>query len=65
MAQMMTRMKKECGTKRNLTVVFDKGINSEENIHYIYADMHVHFITSYSPYLAEDLMRVSNDSFRS
>jgi transposase len=64
MAQMMTRMKKECGAKRNLTVVFDKGINSEENINYIDADMHVHFITSYSPYLAEDLMRVSHDSFR-
>jgi len=61
--QILKKMKKECGPKRNLTVVFDKGINSGENIHYIDADLHVHFVTSYSPYHAEDLMKMDLKRF--
>lgn len=42
-------------TKERLTVVFDKGVNSEDNIQYIDEHQRVHFITSYSAYYAEDL----------
>lgn len=42
-------------TKERLTVVFDKGVNSEDNIGYIDENRRVHFITSYSPYFADDL----------
>jgi transposase len=40
---------------RELTVVFDKGMNAEENIAFIDAQEQIHFITTYSPYFAEDL----------
>jgi len=39
--------------EKHLTVVFDKGMNSSENISYIDDREHVHFLTTYSPYLAE------------
>jgi len=61
--KIIRRMKKECGSKRNLTVVFDKGMNSEDNIHYIDKDIHIHFITSFSPFHADDLMRVETERF--
>lgn len=41
-------------TKERLTVVFDKGVNSEDNIQYIDEHQRVHFITSYSAYFAEE-----------
>jgi len=47
-----------CGfnqTKQRLTVVFDKGMNSEEAIHSIDDHGRVHFITTYSTSFAEDL----------
>jgi transposase len=47
-----------CGfnqTKQRLTVVFDKGMNAGENIEFIDDNARVHFITSYSPYFAEEL----------
>ena len=42
-------------TKQRLTVVFDKGMNSEEAIHAIDDHGRVHFITTYSTYFAEEL----------
>lgn len=42
-------------TKQRLTVVFDKGMNSDENIEFIDESTRIHFITTYSPYFAEDL----------
>ena len=42
-------------TKERLTVVFDKGVNSEGNIQYIDEHQRVHFITSYSVYFAEEI----------
>lgn len=42
-------------TKERLTVVFDKGVNSEGNIQYIDEHQRVHFITSYSVSFAEEL----------
>jgi len=47
-----------CGfdnTKERLTVVFDKGMNSEDNIAHIDGHQRVHFITTYSTYFAEDI----------
>lgn len=42
-------------TKQKLTVVFDKGMNSDENIGFIDDHTRVHFITTYSPYFVEDI----------
>ncbi len=47
-----------CGfnqTKQRLTVVFDKGMNSEEAINAIDDHTRIHFITTYSTYFAEEL----------
>ncbi len=47
-----------CGfnqTKQRLTVVFDKGMNSEAAIGVIDDQARIHFITSYSTYFAEEL----------
>ncbi len=43
---------------RELTLVFDKGMNAKETISRIDTEPHVHFITSYSPYFAPELSRV-------
>lgn len=51
------------GTKERLTVVFDKGMNSESNFAWIDAHPQVHFVTTYSPYFAEDLAQVSLERF--
>lgn len=42
-------------TKQRLTVVFDKGMNSAENIAHFDDNAQIHFITTYSPYFADDL----------
>jgi transposase len=47
-----------------LTVVFDKGMNSDDNIGCIDAMPGVHFITTYSPYYADDLVRVKPSEFK-
>ena len=47
-----------CGfnqSKQRLTVVFDKGMNSEEAIQAIDDHNRIHFITTYSTYFAEEL----------
>jgi transposase len=47
-----------CGfnnTKQRLTVVFDKGMNSEDNVVFIDNHKRIHFVTTYSTYFAEDL----------
>ena len=47
-----------CGfdtTKQRLTVVFDKGMNSEDNVAFIDDHTRIHFVTTYSTYFAEDL----------
>lgn len=55
-----------CGLKQTkdcLTVVIDKGMNSEDNIQWIDEHARVHFITSYSPYFAEELAAIARDRF--
>ena len=50
-------------TKQKLTVVFDKGMNSEDNIDFIDEHNRIHFITTYSPYFIEELAETSLDHF--
>jgi len=56
-----------CGfnqTKARMTVVFDKGMNSEDNITFIDNHRQIHFITTYSTYFAEELARKNLKYFR-
>lgn len=48
---------------KKVTVVFDKGMNSAENISYIDAHQQIHFVTTYSPYLAEYEAKRDSGSF--
>jgi len=50
-----------CGrgrTKQRLTVVVDKGMNSEENFLWLDEHPQIHFVTTYSPRYVEELMAV-------
>lgn len=51
------------GNQANMTVVFDKGMNSEDNIAAIDARDNINFITTYSTYYTEDLIHVGLDKF--
>jgi len=61
--QVMSAMQNS-GVEGELTIVFDKGMNSEDNIAAIDAAEKMHFITSYSPHYAEDLIRVKLTEFK-
>ncbi|MBU2645540.1 IS1634 family transposase [bacterium] len=50
-------------TDKPLTVVVDKGMNSEDNFTWIDQHEQLHFITTYSPYFAEDLAQIPLSSF--
>jgi transposase len=50
-------------TKERLTVVIDKGMNSEGNYAWIDEHARVHFVTSYSTYFAEELTGVPLERF--
>ena len=55
-----------CGldrTKDRLTVVIDKGMNSEGNYSWIDEHSRVHFITTYSTYFAQDLATIPLERF--
>ena len=55
-----------CGfdrTKERLTVVIDKGMNAEGNFVWIDEHARIHFITSYSPYFAEELATTPLERF--
>ncbi len=55
-----------CGldkTKQRLTVVIDKGMNSEGNFAWIDEHSRIHFVTTYSTYFAEDLATTPLDAF--
>ena len=49
--------------EKELTVVFDKGMNSKENLALIDGRQQIHFITTYSTYFAEHLARLSAKYF--
>lgn len=63
LTEMTGRMRESSGKDAELTLVFDKGMNSEDNIALIDATPKVHFITTYSPYFAQDLLRVKLSEF--
>jgi transposase len=62
--EMISRMKESSGKDGELTLVFDKGMNSEDNIALIDSTPKVHFITTYSCYFAQDLLRVKLSEFK-
>jgi len=50
-------------TKPRLTVVVDKGMNSEENFLWLDEHPQMHFVTTYSPHYVEELMTVPLDQY--
>jgi transposase len=50
--------------KSEMTIVFDKGMNSEDNITAIDNHDRIHFITTYSTYLAEELTHIDLSEFQ-
>ncbi len=55
-----------CGlnkTKQRLTVVTDKGMNSEGNFARIDEHSRIHFVTTYSTYFAQELAMTPIDAF--
>jgi len=59
----MESMKSLAGKPGRLTIVFDKGMNSEDNIAAIDACEDINFITCYSPYFAPELIHVKTSKF--
>jgi len=64
MADMFRAMRKIVGEERTLTVIFDKGMNSEENIAAVDAREDIHFITTYSTYFADHLVHTGLENFK-
>jgi transposase len=62
--EILGRLKTMGQEPRELTLIFDKGMNAEENICRIDADERLHFITSYSPYFAPELAATPLKHFR-
>jgi transposase len=55
-----------CGlhkTKERLTVVIDKGMNSESNYAWIDEHARIHFVTTYSTYFSQELATTTLDRF--
>jgi transposase len=55
-----------CGlhnTKERLTVVIDKGMNSEDNFAWIDEHSRIHFVTTYATYFAQQLASIPIDRF--
>jgi transposase len=50
--------------QQDVVIVFDKGMNSADNISAIDAAEGVHFITTYSPYFADELIHVDLERFQ-
>ena len=63
MKEMFAVVEGLAATKQRLTVVVDKGMNSEEN--FLWLDQHpqMHFVTTYAPYHVEELMTVPLERF--
>jgi transposase len=63
LSQVLSAMQNS-GVQGELTIIFDKGMNSDDNIAAIDAAEKIHFITSYSPHYAEDLIRAKLTEFK-
>ena len=48
-------------TKERLTVVIDKGMNSEDNFSWVDEHSRVHFVTTYSTHFSQDLAAIPNE----
>ena len=57
-------MRNRFGKQEGLTVVFDKGMNSMDNIAALDNYENIHFITTYSTYYAEELVQVKLNNFK-
>ena len=64
MAELFSVMDTVSDQERDLTLVFDKGMNSEDNFALIDGDPRIHFITTYSTYFSEDLIHVDLKKFQ-
>ncbi len=56
-------MHKRVGPQTRLTIAFDKGMNSLDNMAILDGYDDIHFITSYSTAYAEDLVKIKTDQF--
>jgi len=61
--EVLAAMEIAAGPQEKLTLVFDKGMNSEENIAMVDSHDRLGFITTYSTYLAEELVQVDRKKF--
>ena len=64
MDEMFSAMRDFTNPGAELTVVFDKGMNAQENIERIDARDGFHFITTYSTYFAEEFLRAKLSAFK-
>ncbi|MEN6440684.1 MAG: IS1634 family transposase, partial [Syntrophobacter sp.] len=64
MDETFSAMRHFAGPKAELTIVFDKGMNSPENIERIDSRDAFHFITTYSTYFAEEFIHAKLSSFK-
>jgi transposase len=62
--EILEKLKSMEGDRLELTLIFDKGMNSEAAIQRIDSEPHLHFITSYSPYFAKELASIPLKHFR-
>ena len=62
--ELFSAMDDTAGEQSEMTLVFDKGMNSEENITEIDAHPRMHFITTYSTYYAEELIHIDLSKFQ-
>lgn len=51
------------GTKKRMTIIVDKGMNSEDNFAFIDGHRQMHFITTYSTHYSEELTNVALEKF--
>ena len=63
MQQMFTTVGDLQRTKQRLTVVVDKGMNSQENFLWLDDHPRMHFVTTYSPHYVEEVMSAPLDRF--
>ena len=63
LADVVKAMQKRVGSQSSLTIAFDKGMNSLDNMTVLDGYEDIHFITSYSAAYAEDLVKIKTDRF--
>jgi transposase len=63
MEELFAAMTSARDEKAELTLVFDKGMNAEDNFAVIDTHPRIHFITTYSTYYADDLIHVDLKNF--